>query len=219
MRQLKFLSLFFFISFAAVAQTTEKKVILQGFWWDYYNTNYEESWANYLCELAPRLKAMGVDAVWIPPSYKNAGTNSVGYAPFDHYDLGDKYQKGETRTRVGTKDELLRMIAVMHANGIEVIQDVVLNHVTDAGAVNGAGGLDPESTYSTQSAGGFKNFRYVCYDTPVPLVGGENATEYLAREGRWPKKLHEFSPECELECIQWKLGIFILGTRLFLWNR
>ena len=194
MRQLKFLSLFFFISFAAVAQTTEKKVILQGFWWDYYNTNYEESWANYLCELAPRLKAMGVDAVWIPPSYKNAGTNSVGYAPFDHYDLGDKYQKGETRTRVGTKDELLRMIAVMHANGIEVIQDVVLNHVTDAGAVNGAGGLDPESTYSTQSAGGFKNFRYVCYDTPVPLVGGENATEYLAREGRWPKNYTNFHP-------------------------
>ena len=24
---------------------------------------------------------------------KNTGTNSVGYSPFDHYDLGDKYQK------------------------------------------------------------------------------------------------------------------------------
>ncbi|MFK7947238.1 MAG: alpha-amylase family glycosyl hydrolase [Saprospiraceae bacterium] len=194
MRQLKLLLLFFFISFSAFAQTTEKKVILQGFWWDYENDNYSESWANYLCELAPRLKSMGVDAVWIPPSYKNPGTNSVGYAPFDHYDLGDKYQKGETRTRVGTKDELLRMIAVMHANGIEVIQDVVLNHVIDAGTTAGDGGLDPESTYSTQTAGGFKNFRYVCYDTPVPLVGGENATEYLNRKGRWPKNYTNFHP-------------------------
>ena len=196
MKKIKLLLFLLFLgfSFSTFAQTTEKKVVLQGFWWDYYNANYSESWANYLCELAPRLKAMDVDAVWIPPSYKNAGTNSVGYAPFDHYDLGDKYQKGETRTRVGTKDELLRMIAVMHANGIEVIQDVVLNHVTDAGATNGAGGLDPESTYSTQSAGGFKNFRYVSYETPVPLIGGENATEYLTRSGRWSKNYTNFHP-------------------------
>ena len=194
MKQLKLLLLLVFVSFSAFGQTTEKKVVLQGFWWDYYNANYSESWANYLCELAPRLKSLGVDAVWIPPSYKNAGTNSVGYAPFDHYDLGDKYQKGSTRTRVGTKDELLRMIAVMHANGIEVIQDVVLNHVTDAGATNGAGGLDPEPTYSMQSAGGFKNFRYACYETPVPLIGGENATEYLSRKGRWSKNYTNFHP-------------------------
>lgn len=194
MRKIKLLLLFFFLTVYVFGQTTEKKVILQGFWWDYYNANYEDSWANYLCELAPRLKSMGIDAVWIPPSYKNAGTNSVGYAPFDHYDLGDKFQKGSTRTRVGTKDELLRMIAVMHANGIEVIQDIVLNHVTDAGATNGAGGLDPEPTYSMQSAGGFKNFRYVCYDTPVPLTGGENATEYLSRKGRWPKNYANFHP-------------------------
>ena len=72
------------------AQTTVKKVVLQGFWWDYYNNNYHERWANYLTELAPRLKEIGVDAIWIPPTVKNQSSGYVGYSPFDHYDLGDK---------------------------------------------------------------------------------------------------------------------------------
>src|SRR6185295_360470 len=105
---------------SAFAQTTKvKKVLLQGFWWDYWNSNFPNGWSNYLTELAPRLKAMGIDAIWIPPAYKNSSTGSVGYGPFDQYDLGDKYQKGggslNVKTRMGTKDELLRMIAVMHA--------------------------------------------------------------------------------------------------------
>ena len=159
------------------AQSTEKKVILQAFWWDYRNTNYTNSWANYLTELAPRLKGMGIDAIWIPPSYKNTGTNSVGYSPFDHYDLGDKYQKGSATTRFGTKDEFLRMVGVMHANGIEVIQDIVLNHVDGAGSGSGAGGQDPEQTYSMVTNNGFKNFRSACFETPIT---GNSANEYLS---------------------------------------
>jgi len=73
---------------------------------------------------------MGIDAVWIPPATKGgSGTYDVGYGVFDNYDLGDKFQKGNVRTRMGSKDELLRMIAVLHANGIEVIQDVVPNQM------------------------------------------------------------------------------------------
>jgi alpha-amylase len=84
---------------------------------------------------------MGVDAVWIPPTPKNKNaTNDVGYSPFDQYDLGDKYQKGAARTRFGSKDELLRLVAVLHANGIEVVQDVVLNHADGAGTADGSGG-------------------------------------------------------------------------------
>lgn len=77
-----------------------------------------------MSELAPRLASLGIDAVWIPPSVKNSGPDYVGYSPFDHYDLGDKYQKKFTGTALGNKDEVLRMVAVMHANGIDVIQDV-----------------------------------------------------------------------------------------------
>lgn len=169
------------------------KVVLQGFWWDYWNNNYPNAWADYLAELAPRLKDMGVDAVWIPPSYKNAGTNSVGYSPFDHYDLGDKFQKGSVETRVGNKDQFLRMVAILHANGLEVIQDVVLNHVDNAGSQNGSGGQDAyaAANYTDYSTNGYKNFRYVSYATPASST---DATNYLNRSGRWPKNWTNFYP-------------------------
>lgn len=181
------------------AQTRVKKVIFQAFWWDYWNNNFRFKWADYITELAPRLKALGVDAVWIPPNLKNDGPGSVGYSPFDHYDIGDKYQKGETasdtvRTRSGTKDELLRMIAVLHANGIEVIQDVVLNHMSGAGNRGGAGGRDFTSIsqpWNDGSTNYFKNFRYVSYATPHLDT---STADYWTRSGRWSKNIQNFYP-------------------------
>ncbi len=153
-----------------------RKMILQAYWWDYYNNHYPEGWANYLVRLAPRLQDMGIDAIWIPPATKgDAGFTSVGYDVFDHYDLGDKFQKGVTGTRLGTKDELLRLVAVMHAYGIEVIADVVPNHIQ-------GGEIDPEA-WNNQ----YKNFRYVCVDTDAE-------TEYSSRSGRFPKNWQNFNP-------------------------
>ncbi|MBL7728331.1 MAG: T9SS type A sorting domain-containing protein [Dinghuibacter sp.] len=204
---LRALSLLFLLLFTfnphVFSQTTKvKKVVLQGFWWDYWNSNFPNKWSNYLTELTPRLKAMGIDAVWIPPSYKNSSTGSVGYSPFDHYDLGDKYQKGgidsvNVRTRMGNKDELLRMIGVLHANGIEVIQDVVLNHNDGAGTNNGTGGQDTEPTYSMANASGYKNFRYVSYATPLL---DESLNDYRTRNGRWPKNYPNFYPNLNNNC-------------------
>jgi glycosidase len=182
------------------AQTQVKKVIFQAFWWDYKNTNFPYGWANYLAELAPRLKSLGFNAVWIPPSYKNQAPNWVGYGPMDHYDLGDKYQKGvpiTVQTNMGTKDELLRMIAVMHANGIEVIQDIVLNHVDGAGtSTAGTGGVDPNAL-SVQSNSGYKNFRYVSYATPII---DESQDDYWTRSGRWAKNYRNFHPNDNNNC-------------------
>ncbi len=188
----------------ANAQQRVKKVVVQAFWWDYYNNNFRFKWADYLTELAPRLKALGVDAIWVPPNYKNDGPGSVGYGPFDQYDLGDKNQKGDgtndtIKTRSGTKDELLRMIAVMHANGIEVIQDVVLNHTTGAGNRGGGGGRDYTAasapyTDATNGFGGtnfYKNFRYVSYATPSLDT---SAADYWTRKGRWSKNIFNFYP-------------------------
>lgn len=197
-----FLFLFIFGSYSSQSQDRVKKVVLQGFWWDYWNNNFRYAWANYLTELAPRLKAMGIDAIWIPPAAKNSSPGSVGYAPFDMYDLGDKYQKGgdslRVQTRSGTKDELLRMIAVMHANGIEVIEDMVLNHNSDAGAfANGQGGQDPQIQYSMASSNGFKNFRYVSYKTPSI---DESVNDYWTRSGRFAKNYTNFHPNPSNNC-------------------
>lgn len=155
------------------------KVVFQAYWWDYSNDNYPNGWYNYLTELAPRLKNIGIDAVWIPPVSKaSGGTYDVGYGVYDHYDLGDKYQKTTLPTRLGTKDELLRMVSVMHANGIDVIFDLVLNHS------NGAGTQDPSAPDNK-----WKNFRYASYSTPE-LTGVDNTT----LQGRWPKNHHNFHP-------------------------
>jgi len=195
--------LLFFISYSSgIAQQRVKKVVFQGFWWDYWNNNFQNKWSDYLTELTPRLKAAGIDAVWIPPTSKGGNTSSVGYNLFDHYDLGDKYQKGGTdsinvRTRLGSKDELLRMIAVMHANGMEVIQDVVLNHSNEAGTNNGTGGRDPQSPFSIANANGFKNFRYVSYATPLL---NESQNDYWTRNGRWPKNFTNFYPNQNNNC-------------------
>ncbi len=182
-----------------------KKVVLQAFWWDYWNSNYPNSWANYMTELAPRLKQMGIDGVWIPGDVKQAGLNSVGYSPFDRYDLGDKLQRSiengqvSVKTRLGTKDELLRMVAVMHANGIEVYSDLILNHMDGAGAaMNGSSGQD-NHWISMISNDGYKNFRFVSYETPINFTlpnyaatDDYNTTDYWSRKGRWPMNYPNF---------------------------
>lgn len=199
------LTCIFILTGSLLRAQDNKKVILQGFWWDFKNNNYPQGWANYLCDLTPRLRKMGIDAIWVPVNQKNANPNSVGYSPFDHYDLGDKYQKQNLKTPFGDKDEYLRMVGLMHQNGIDVIQDIVLNHMDGAGSGSSAGGVDsvgltfyssnrPNSNYQdipNDPTSGFKNFRYVSFLTPATT---ETRANYLARNGRWPKNWQNFNP-------------------------
>ena len=188
----------FLILLSNSAQTlnTSKQVTLQGYWWDYFNSNYSYKYADYLAALAPRLRYIGIDAVWIPPTIKNKQIVDMGYAPFDHYDLGDKYQKGFLKTKMGDKDLLLRMVAVLKANGIDVIQDIVLNHITGAGSQNGLGGQDI-AALSDGTTNKYKNFRYTCYETPAT---SESAANYLARKGRFSKNWPNFYPNNNYIC-------------------
>ncbi|WP_046246610.1 alpha-amylase domain-containing protein [Hymenobacter terrenus] len=192
---------------------TAQKVMLQGFWWDYWNTNYPNGWANYIADLAPRLKAMGIDAVWLPPSIKN-GNQGNGYSPFDHYDLGDKYQKGFLPTRLGTKDELLRGVAILHANGIEVVQDVVLNHVDNAGSAVGSGGQDP-AAWEDNITSKYKNFRYVSFTKPAT---DETAANYLSRDGRFPKNWQNFNPNPGNNSTSGDLNAILFGPDVSYYN-
>ena len=186
-RPLVLLIFVFALAIQVTANPWNGKVVLQAFWWDYWNNNYANNWSTYLADLAPRLREMGIDAVWIPPTVKNKNaTGSVGYSPFDHYDLGDKFQGGSVRTRFGTKDEYLRAVAILHANGIEVIQDVVWNHMDGAGSDTGSGGEDP-----TAPSNRWKNFRYACIATPAT---SSDAANYGARRGRFPKNWQNFHP-------------------------
>ncbi|HTP65334.1 MAG TPA: alpha-amylase family glycosyl hydrolase, partial [Geobacteraceae bacterium] len=72
---------------------------------------------------------------------KGANLNgpSMGYDPYDYYDLGEFDQKGSVKTWFGSKEELLDLIGTAHEHSMEVYADVVFNHNSgaDAQEVNG----------------------------------------------------------------------------------
>jgi alpha-amylase len=116
-------------------------VMLQGFHW-FLRSEFPESrnrslW-QFLRDEANHLRTIGIDAIWSPPAYKATSnrSNSVGYDVYDHFDLGEFIPVGETttRTKYGTKAELVEAIKSLHGNGtqkrIQVYADVVLNHKT-----------------------------------------------------------------------------------------
>ena len=89
---------------------------VKDFWWD------------HLARQAPALRDAGITAIWLPCPNKGAsGTASFGFDLFDDYDLGSKNQKGAVSTRFGTREQLMRCVAIMRATGIDVYVDLVEN--------------------------------------------------------------------------------------------
>jgi alpha-amylase len=110
-------------------------VILQGFYWDCPRLeNQEGNWWNVITAKLPLIKAAGFTALWLPPAGKaaNMGGMSMGYDPYDYFDLGDIDQRSSVKTWWGSKDELVSLIATAHENGIQVYADMVLNHTSGA---------------------------------------------------------------------------------------
>jgi hypothetical protein len=65
--------------FASIANPWNGKVVFQAFWWDLQNQNYPRNWYTYLAKLAPRLRQLGIDGMWIPSPAKGAsGGFSMG---------------------------------------------------------------------------------------------------------------------------------------------
>ena len=106
-------------------------VIMQAFYWDCPRLEGKEfGWWNLLKEKVPTLGQIGFTALWLPPASKaaNLGGMSMGYDPYDYYDLGDLDQKGSVKTWFGSKDELTDLIRIAHGCGLQVYADLVLNH-------------------------------------------------------------------------------------------
>lgn len=104
--------------------------IFQFFHW-YYSP--EGNLWQHAAHEAARLASLGITHVWLPPAYKSAkGIEEPGYAVYDLYDLGEFDQKGTVRTRYGTRDEYLHAIQSLQSNDIQVIADIVLNHMMGA---------------------------------------------------------------------------------------
>jgi alpha-amylase len=65
-------------------------VIMQAFYWDCPQIEAKPfQWWKYLHGEVPRLAAAGFTVLWLPPANKAASNTSMGYDPYDYYDLGE----------------------------------------------------------------------------------------------------------------------------------
>lgn len=112
-------------------------IMMQAFYWDCPREDGQEfQWWNYVHKQIPHLAQAGFTALWLPPIHKAANISgpSMGYDPYDYYDLGEFEQKGTIPTWFGTKAELLDLIAAAHQHHLHVIADMVINHNSGADA-------------------------------------------------------------------------------------
>ena len=85
-------------------------------------------WWDHLARQASALRLAGFTSIWLPPvlkAYLGASSGADGYEPFDDYDIGSRNQKGSLPTRYGTREQLLRCVAVLRSNGLDVYVDMV----------------------------------------------------------------------------------------------
>ena len=110
-------------------------VMMQAFYWDCpRESDQEYEWWNHVRGRLGDLARVGFKALWLPPVHKaaNLGGPSMGYDPYDYYDLGEFDQKGSIKTWFGSRDELTGLIQSAHDHGMDVIADFVVNHCSGA---------------------------------------------------------------------------------------
>lgn len=95
--------------------------MMQGFYWDCPGPWYPTMQAQ-----ASALKNMaggyGINRIWFPVPDKSAsGGYSMGYEPFDYYDVGAYSQNGGPGTHFGTQAQLKSAIAAYKAQGISCL--------------------------------------------------------------------------------------------------
>jgi alpha-amylase len=104
-------------------------VMLQAFYWDCpVVESCEHEWWAKIKNQIPALQQVGFTALWLPPVSKAASWKSMGYDPYDYYDLGNLDQKGGKPTWFGSKAALLDLIKTAHNHGMQVYADMVFNH-------------------------------------------------------------------------------------------
>jgi len=118
-------------------------VMMQAFYWDAPRLeNKEHEWWNFVAERVEDLGKAGFNALWLPPISKASSNTSMGYDPYDYFDLGDFDQKGGTKTWYGNRAELEALIQKARSCSIGCYADMVINHNSgaDEEEVNGLDG-------------------------------------------------------------------------------
>jgi alpha-amylase len=147
-------------------RTIDMAVMMQAFYWDApRHENQEHTWWNFVAEKVEDLSKAGFDALWLPPVSKASDHKSMGYDPYDYFDLGDFDQKGGTKTWYGNRAELEALIAKAHKHGMGLYADMVINHNS---------GADEEEVN--------------------PLDGQKRWTKFDPKSGKFPRDWNCFHP-------------------------
>ena len=143
-------------------------VMMQTFFWDCPRVdNREFQWWKTIREQVPALANVGFTSLWLPPVHKaaNLGGPSMGYDPYDYYDLGEFDQKGSIPTWFGTRQELSQLIETAHSYRLSLIADVVINHNS---------GADEQEVN--------------------PLIDQSRWTKFDPKSGKFPRNWESFHP-------------------------
>jgi alpha-amylase len=121
-------------------------VMMQGFYWDVpAGGTWWDTMKSKAYELRYMVSGFGINRIWFPPVSKTMnGATSMGYDPYDYYDLGQYNQKGSLETRFGSQAELKSAIALYKSYGVSCTADIVLNHRS-----GGASEANPKTGGST----------------------------------------------------------------------
>jgi len=168
--------------------TVANGVMMQGFYWDVPTSTPAGTWWQNLGSKASELSQAGITAVWLPPAYKGSGALDVGYGVYDRYDLGEFNQKGTVATRYGTLAQLQSAIGALHGQGVQVYEDMVMNHFTSADAQELANGQ--YNVYTSFTYPG-RNNTYSSYQWHW---GNFTATQQAPNNGWYQWKAYDFQP-------------------------
>lgn len=141
-------------------------ILMQAFYWDAPQQEKQEgNWWNVIASKVPELSSAGIDALWLPPISKCSINTSMGYDPYDYYDLGDFDQKGAVKTLFGNRAELENLIKIARDNHVGCYADMVINHNS---------GADEEEVN--------------------PLDGQKRWTKFNPKSGKFPRDWNCFHP-------------------------
>src|SRR5215469_10777285 len=141
-------------------------VMMQAFYWNCPDVEAKPfQWWKYLQDEIPKLAGAGFTALWLPPANKAASNVSMGYDPYDYFDLGEFDQKGSVATWFGVKADLAALIAAAHGAGMQVYADFVIDHCS---------GADAEEI--------------------SPIDGVSRWTKFQPKSGRFPRDTMSFHP-------------------------
>ncbi|MGM0370770.1 MAG: alpha-amylase family glycosyl hydrolase [Bacillota bacterium] len=140
--------------------------MMQTFYW---NIDKQSLWET-LDKRADELSNKGITSLWLPPANKASEQGSVGYKPYDFWDLGEFDQAGGVRTRYGTRDSLEDALTSIDQAGMKAYFDVVLNHRFAPGDEN----IEPVELESGKKIEAY---------TDMPNMKGRE--EYYSQDDQW----------------------------------